>query len=41
MSKRILLKMSGEYLRGSTPFGVDPKILNALAEDILSSKAKN
>lgn len=40
MSKRILLKMSGEYLRGSTPFGVDPKILNALAEDILSSKSK-
>ena len=38
MSKRILLKMSGEYLRGSTPFGVDPKILKALADDILSAK---
>jgi uridylate kinase len=32
--KRILLKLSGEALMGSNDFGVDPKFLNELAEDI-------
>ncbi|MGC6404036.1 MAG: UMP kinase [Candidatus Comchoanobacterales bacterium] len=38
MNKRILLKMSGEYLRGDTPFGVDPSVLSVLAQDVLAAK---
>ncbi len=31
--RRVLLKISGEYLKGDTPFGIDPKILGRLAEE--------
>ena len=34
--KRILLKLSGEALLGDHPFGVDPKVLDYLAEEIQS-----
>ena len=33
---RILLKLSGEALLGKKPFGVDPDVLNYLAEEIKS-----
>lgn len=32
--KRILLKLSGEALQGSGQFGIDPKVLDRVAEDI-------
>lgn len=32
--KRILLKLSGEALLGDKTFGIDPKVLNRLAEEI-------
>jgi uridylate kinase len=31
---RILLKISGEYLKGDSPFGIDPKIIQRLAREI-------
>lgn len=33
--QRILLKISGEALQGSTSFGIDPQVLLRLAEDIV------
>ena len=33
---RLLLKLSGESLLGDRPFGLDPKVLNAYAEEIKS-----
>ena len=38
--KRILLKLSGEALLGDHSFGVDPKVLNYLAEEIQSVISK-
>jgi len=32
--RRILLKLSGEALLGRTPYGIDPTVLNAVAEEI-------
>ncbi len=34
MYKRILLKLSGEALKGDTPFGIDPKTVASIAEQI-------
>ena len=34
MYKRILLKLSGEALQGDTPFGIDPKTVASIAEQI-------
>lgn len=34
MYKRILLKMSGEALKGTTEFGIDPKTVKEVAEQI-------
>jgi uridylate kinase len=31
---RILLKLSGEALMGETPYGIDPEVLNAVADEI-------
>ncbi len=31
---RILLKLSGEALMGETPYGIDPAVLNAVADEI-------
>jgi uridylate kinase len=33
--KRVLLKLSGEALLGDLSFGVDPKILNSISQDII------
>jgi len=33
--KRILLKLSGESLRGDSPNGIDPKVLDGFAQEIL------
>ena len=33
--KRVMLKLSGEVLMGSTPFGVDPDTINRLAKEII------
>ncbi len=35
--KRILLKLSGEALVGSHGFGIDPKIVNRIAEEVASA----
>ena len=32
--KRVLLKMSGEALKGNTEFGIDPKTVKELAKEI-------
>lgn len=32
--RRVVLKLSGEALRGSTPFGIDPQVLKTIAEEI-------
>ncbi len=32
--RRILLKLSGEALRGERPYGIDPEVLGNLAEDL-------
>jgi uridylate kinase len=32
---RVLLKLSGEALRGNTPFGIDPQVLKTIASDLL------
>src|SRR3989338_3404531 len=34
MFKRILLKLSGEALQGSLGFGIDPKVIQAMAQEI-------
>ena len=34
MYKRILLKLSGEALRGETPYGIDPQTVQTIAEQI-------
>jgi len=34
MYKRILLKLSGEALRGETPYGIDPQTVASIAEQI-------
>ncbi|MEI8133922.1 MAG: UMP kinase [bacterium] len=35
--KRILLKLSGESLMGDQEFGIDPKIVNQFADDIIAA----
>jgi uridylate kinase len=37
--KRVLLKISGEFLAGGHGFGIDPKTIDALAEEIQESVA--
>lgn len=37
--KRALLKLSGEALMGSDPFGINPETVNAIARDIAESLA--
>jgi uridylate kinase len=32
--QRILLKISGEYLKGDSPFGIDPEIISRIADEI-------
>jgi uridylate kinase len=39
MYKRILLKLSGEALMGELSYGIDPKVINRIAEDIKSAHA--
>jgi len=36
--KRVLLKLSGEHLAGDQGYGIDPKVITALAEQIRSIK---
>ncbi|MFZ9015051.1 MAG: uridine monophosphate kinase, partial [Alphaproteobacteria bacterium] len=33
--RRVLLKVSGEALMGSQPFGIDPVVINRIAKDIV------
>jgi uridylate kinase len=35
--RRILLKLSGEALMGSQSFGIDPEVINRIAEEIVSA----
>ncbi|MDP4221170.1 MAG: UMP kinase [Bacteroidota bacterium] len=35
--KRILLKLSGESLMGTEQFGIDPKVVNQFADDIIAA----
>ena len=32
--KRVLLKLSGEALMGDKPYGIDPAIVQSIAEDV-------
>ncbi len=32
--KRVLLKLSGEALMGEKPYGIDPAIVQSIAEDV-------
>ena len=34
--KRVLLKLSGEALMGDKPYGIDPAIVQSIAEDVES-----
>ena len=36
--KRVLLKLSGEVLRGEQQFGIDPGTVAALAEEVKAAK---
>ena len=33
--RRILLKLSGEALMGSEDYGIDPKVINRLANEVI------
>ena len=35
IAKRVLLKLSGEALVSKHGYGIDPKVVNLLAEDII------
>jgi uridylate kinase len=37
--KRILLKLSGEALQGAKPYGLDPKVIDGIAEELKEIKA--
>jgi uridylate kinase len=37
--KRILLKLSGEALMGSEPYGIDPKVIHRMAKEIVELRA--
>ena len=39
--KRVLLKLSGEALMGEKPYGIDPAIVQSIAEDVLTVVEKN
>src|SRR6202011_1772878 len=38
--KRVLLKLGGEGLAGKAAFGIDPDVVNEIAEDIIAVKSK-
>lgn len=38
--KRILLKLSGEALMGSTPFGIDPETVASMAAEVKEAKGR-
>jgi uridylate kinase len=37
--KRVLLKLSGEFLAGDQGYGIDPKVIRALAEEVKAIEA--
>ena len=37
--RRILLKLSGEALMGSEDYGIDPKVINRLANEVIEAQA--
>nr|MDQ2972412.1 UMP kinase [Pseudomonadota bacterium] len=37
--QRILLKLSGEALMGEVDYGIDPKVIGRMAEEILEVRA--
>ncbi len=39
--KRILLKLSGEALQGDLPYGIDPRMLDTIAEQMKAVQAMN
>ena len=39
--KRVLLKLSGEALMGEKPYGIDPAIVQSIAEDVSKVIEKN
>ena len=39
--KRVLLKLSGEALMGEKPYGIDPAIVQSIAEDVEKVIANN
>ena len=36
--RRILLKLSGEALMGSEDYGIDPKVINRLAHEVIEAQ---
>ena len=36
--RRVLLKLSGEALMGDEDYGIDPKILNRLAREVIEAR---
>lgn len=36
--RRILLKLSGEALMGDEDYGIDPKIINRLAREVIEAQ---
>ena len=38
---RVLLKLSGEALMGEKPYGIDPAIVQSIAEDVLKVQLLN
>ena len=38
---RVLLKLSGEALMGEKPYGIDPAIVQSIAEDVSKVVEKN
>ncbi|TYB30654.1 MAG: UMP kinase [Candidatus Mcinerneyibacterium aminivorans] len=41
MSKRLLLKLSGEVISGDKNFGISPKVLNRIVSEIVQLKKQN
>ncbi|HHW4675369.1 MAG TPA: UMP kinase, partial [Xylella fastidiosa subsp. pauca] len=36
--RRVLLKLSGEALMGSADYGIDPKVINRLAGEVIEAQ---
>ena len=37
--RRVLLKLSGEALMGEEDYGIDPKVIGRLADEVMEARA--